>query len=115
MTYNIREIQQKDNKAVETVIRTCLIEFGANHEGTAWADPDLCRFSEIYNPVGNKYWIIEGTLRKNLDILLEIDDKIIFIDIDKIRHNMLKFLLKQYNINKKVAFHNLKDLFFNYS
>lgn len=59
MTYNIREIQQKDNKAVETVIRTCLIEFGANHEGTAWADPDLCRFSEIYNTEGNKYWIIE--------------------------------------------------------
>ncbi len=59
MTYNIREIQQKDNKAVESVIRTCLIEFGANHEGTAWADPDLCRFSEIYNTVGNKYWIIE--------------------------------------------------------
>ena len=49
MTYNIREIQQKDNKAVESIIRTCLIEFGANHEGTAWADPDLCRFSEIYN------------------------------------------------------------------
>ena len=59
MNYNIREIQQKDNKQVETVIRTCLIEFGANHEGTAWADPDLCRFSEIYNTEGNKYWIIE--------------------------------------------------------
>lgn len=59
MTYNIREIQQKDNKQVENVIRTCLIEFGANHEGTAWADPDLCRFSEIYNTEGNKYWVIE--------------------------------------------------------
>ena len=59
MTYNIREIQQKDNKQVENVIRTCLIEFGANHDGTAWADPDLCRFSEIYNTEGNKYWVIE--------------------------------------------------------
>lgn len=59
MTYNIREIQSKDNKSVENVIRTCLIEFGANHEGTAWADPDLGRFSEIYNTDGNKYWIIE--------------------------------------------------------
>ena len=56
MNYNIREIQQKDNKQVENVIRTCLIEFGANHEGTAWADPDLCRFSEIYNTEGNKYF-----------------------------------------------------------
>ena len=59
MKYNIREIEEKDNKAVEKVIRTCLIEFGANHEGTAWADPDLGRFSEIYNKEGYKYWVIE--------------------------------------------------------
>ena len=59
MKYNIREIQEKDNKAVESVIRTCLIEFGANHEGTAWADPDLGRFSEIYNKEGHRYWVIE--------------------------------------------------------
>ena len=57
MKYEIREIEAKDNKDVENVIRTCLIEFGANHEGTAWADPNLGRFSEIYNTVGNKYWV----------------------------------------------------------
>ena len=57
MEYKIREIEAKDNKAVENVIRTCLIEFGANHDGTAWADPNLCRFSEIYNTEGNKYWV----------------------------------------------------------
>ena len=60
MNYKIREIEAKDNKAVENVIRTCLIEFGANHEGTAWADPDLGRFSEIYNTEGNKYWVAEN-------------------------------------------------------
>ena len=80
MNYNIREIQQKDNKQVENVIRTCLIEFGANHEGTAWADPDLCRFSEIYNTEGNKYWIIEdenGTILGGVGIgNLEGTDKI---------------------------------------
>lgn len=59
MEYKIREIEEKDNKAVENVIRTCLIEFGANHEGTAWADPNLGRFSEIYNTEGNKYWVVE--------------------------------------------------------
>ena len=59
MEYNIREIEEKDNKAVEKVIRTCLIEFGANHEGTAWADPDLGNFSGIYNKKGYKYWVIE--------------------------------------------------------
>ena len=59
MKYKIREIEAKDNKQVENVIRTCLIEFGANHEGTAWADPNLGRFSEIYNTEGNKYWVAE--------------------------------------------------------
>ena len=59
MEYKIREIEAKDNKFVENVIRTCLIEFGANHEGTAWADPDLGRFSEIYNSEGNRYWVAE--------------------------------------------------------
>ena len=59
MTYTIRPIEPKDNAAVESVIRACLIEFGANHEGTAWADPDLGRFSEIYNTPGNRYWVAE--------------------------------------------------------
>lgn len=52
-----REIRKKDDKEVEMLIRTCLIEFGADHEGTAWADPDLGRFSEIYNSEGNRYWV----------------------------------------------------------
>ena len=64
MEYLVREIEKRDDKAVESVIRSCLIEFGANHEGTAWADPDLCRFSEIYNTEGNKYWIAEDTSGK---------------------------------------------------
>ena len=57
MTYTIREIEEKDNKAVEKIIRDCLIEFGGDHEGTAWADPDLGRFSHIYNSEGNRYWV----------------------------------------------------------
>lgn len=60
MKYIIREIECKDNKEIENIIRNCLIEFGANHEGTAWADPDLGRFSEIYNTEENKYWIAEN-------------------------------------------------------
>jgi len=79
MKYKIREIEAKDNKAVENIIRTCLIEFGANHEGTAWADPDLGRFSEIYNTEGNKYWVAEdenGNLLGGVGIgrLKEIDE-----------------------------------------
>lgn len=64
MEYKIREIEYKDNKEIENVIRKCLIEFGANHEGTAWTDPDLGRFSEIYNTDGNKYWIAEDENKK---------------------------------------------------
>lgn len=60
MEYTIREIEARDNKEIENVIRTCLIEFGANHEGTAWTDPNLGRFSEIYNKKGNKYWVAEN-------------------------------------------------------
>ena len=60
MEFTLREIKPSDNSAVEQVIRSCLIEFGANHEGTAWADPDLGRFSEIYNSDGNKYWVAEA-------------------------------------------------------
>lgn len=59
MKYTIREIKEKDNKDIENVIRKCLIEFGANHDGTAWSDPNLGRFSEIYNTEENKYWIAE--------------------------------------------------------
>ena len=57
MQYKIREIEEKDNKEIEAVIRACLIEFGANHEGNAWTDQNLGRFSEIYNTEGNKYWV----------------------------------------------------------
>ena len=57
MKYRIREIKEKDNKEIEKVIRSCLIEFKANHEGTAWTDPNLGRFSEIYCSEGNKYWV----------------------------------------------------------
>lgn len=60
MNYTIREIKSKDNGSVELIIRNCLIEFNGNREGTAWEDPDLCRFSEIYNTDDRKYWVAES-------------------------------------------------------
>ena len=65
MNYIIRKIQNSDNPKIEAVIRACLIEFGADHDGTAWADPDLGRFSEVYDKNGRVYFIAEdenGTL-----------------------------------------------------
>lgn len=55
----IREIEVRDNKQIEEVIRTCLKEFGGNREGLAWADPFLGRLSEVYDAVGSKYWVAE--------------------------------------------------------
>lgn len=66
MEYIIRKITEKDNKEIENIIRSCLIEFGGNHEGTAWTDPNLGRFSEIYNTPENKYWVAEDTSGKLL-------------------------------------------------
>ena len=43
---------------MEGVIRSCLIEFGWNREGTAWCDPDLGRFSEVYNRESFRYWVV---------------------------------------------------------
>ncbi len=57
MDYTIREIQPRDDRAVERIIRACLTEFGGDREGTAWCDPDLGRFSEIYHTDGQKYWV----------------------------------------------------------
>lgn len=57
MEYTIRPIQPADNAAVEDLIRTCLIEFGGNHAGTAWTDPDLGRYSEVYSAEQSRYWV----------------------------------------------------------
>ena len=49
-----------DDAAVEAVIRACLVEFGADREGFAWADPDLGRFSQVYSRPGARYWVAES-------------------------------------------------------
>lgn len=57
MKWTIREVQKQDDAAIEQLIRECLIEFGGNRPGTAWEDPDLGRFSQIYNRPGMRYWV----------------------------------------------------------
>ncbi|MGG7177521.1 GNAT family N-acetyltransferase [Clostridium paraputrificum] len=59
----IREIEKKDNKQVEDLIRTCLLEFGANKPGCAWTDPDLGCFFEVYQKEKSKYWVVEEDSR----------------------------------------------------
>jgi hypothetical protein len=55
----IREIEKKDNKEVENLIRTCLIEYGADKPGCAWSDPNLGSFLELYQGEKSKYWVVE--------------------------------------------------------
>lgn len=55
----IREIQEKDNVQVETLIRSCLLEFGANKPGCAWTDPNLGCFFQVYQGESSKYWVVE--------------------------------------------------------
>ncbi|MGL5380133.1 GNAT family N-acetyltransferase [Clostridium sp.] len=55
----IREIEKRDNKEVENLIRTCLIEYKANKPGCAWSDPNLGNFFELYQPENSKYWVVE--------------------------------------------------------
>lgn len=59
MDCTIREIRYEDNGIIELIIRNCLIEFNGNRAGIAWEDPDLGRFSEIYNTATEKYWVAE--------------------------------------------------------
>lgn len=59
MNHVIRTIRREDNAVIEKIIRECLVEYGGDHEGTAWADPDLCRFSEVYDRDGRIYFVCE--------------------------------------------------------
>ncbi|MBF0579282.1 GNAT family N-acetyltransferase [Erysipelotrichaceae bacterium RD49] len=59
MEVRIREIEPKDDQAVEAIIRDCLKEYGGDHAGTAWCDPDLGRFSQIYGRPEMRYWVAE--------------------------------------------------------
>lgn len=59
----LREIEEKDNGQVEALIRSCLIEFGANKPGTAWEDPNLGDFYHLYNREGSRYWVVEKESR----------------------------------------------------
>ena len=57
MMFKIRLIEEKDNLEIEKIIRDCLIEYGINHEGTAWADEFLCRLSFVCSEPKTAYYV----------------------------------------------------------
>ena len=57
----IRPIEKKDDLKVASIIRECLVEYGGdNRSDTAWGDPYLERFSEVYVCDNNAYWVAEN-------------------------------------------------------
>jgi putative acetyltransferase len=55
----IREIQQKDNEQIASVIRTIFHELDAPKVGTAYADPILDTLFEVYQESKTKYFVVE--------------------------------------------------------
>lgn len=56
---HIREIEARDNAAIENIIRTCLTEFGGNRAGLAWQDPYLSDLTTYYQAADRAYWVVE--------------------------------------------------------
>lgn len=55
----IREIEEKDNQAMEQIIKRSLESFGLNIPGTAYFDPQLGSLAEYYKQQpGSKYWVM---------------------------------------------------------
>ena len=65
----------------------------------------------------NEDWIIEGVLRKNLEYLLELSDKIIYLNIPKYKRNIriltrfIKQNLKMEKANYKPDLKMLKNMY----
>lgn len=55
----IREIEEKDNKAIAAVIRSVLIEFGVPKVGTAYEDEALNNMYKVYSEEKSAYFVVE--------------------------------------------------------
>ena len=56
----IREIQQKDNKAIANVIRTVFISDDYPKTGTAFEDPQLNQMFETYQQPNSIYFVVQS-------------------------------------------------------
>jgi putative acetyltransferase len=57
--YILREIEQKDNEQIATVIRDVLVEMGAPKVGTAYEDKALDDMTATYSQTTSAYYVIE--------------------------------------------------------
>lgn len=55
----IREIEEKDNKTIEKIIKRSLESFQLDIPGTAYFDPELERLAQFYhNKINANYWVL---------------------------------------------------------
>lgn len=55
----IREIEEKDNKVMEQIIKCSLESFGLDIPGTAYFDPQLSSLAEFYKEQSKaNYWVV---------------------------------------------------------
>lgn len=57
--YTIRPIRLEDNETMAAIIRSTLVEFGANHPGTVYFDPTTDTLFQLFQAPGSAYWIAE--------------------------------------------------------
>lgn len=57
---SIRTIQPGDNPTLAHIIRTTLVEFGANHPGTVYYDPSTDHLFELFQQPGSIYLVGEN-------------------------------------------------------
>lgn len=55
---NYREIKEKDNKTIASLIRSSLKSFGLDIPGTAYYDTGLDNFSSLYGTAEAKYFVV---------------------------------------------------------
>jgi putative acetyltransferase len=55
----IRKIEPQDNKALATIVRSALAEFGANKPGTVYYDDTTDHLYELFQEPGSIYFIAE--------------------------------------------------------
>jgi putative acetyltransferase len=58
-SFQLRSIRKEDNNAIAHIIRQTLEEFGANHPGTVYFDPETDRLYEVFQQPGSAYFIAE--------------------------------------------------------
>lgn len=77
MNIEIRKIQSEDNEQLGKLIQAVFIELGAPKEGTAYADKELFKLSEVYSQSKSVYFVVlvDGVLKGGCGIAILPNEK----------------------------------------